>query len=167
MIALLFYLGTIVGANWAVARFGVVPVTPWHDAPAAVYLVGLAFTARDLVHDRYGAPGALGAIAAGTALSVLIDPGFALASGVAFAASEVADLAVYAPLRRRSWLGAVALSNTVGLAVDSALFLWLAFGSFDFLAGQMIGKAWMTALAVVVLWIWRARGDLSFGCRPA
>jgi hypothetical protein len=56
------------------------------------------------------------------------------------------------PLRRRGWLRAVAASNAAGLAVDSALFLWLAFGSLDFLAGQVLGKAWMTALAVALLW---------------
>lgn len=35
-------------------------------------------------------------------------------------------------------------SNLVGLAVDSAVFLTLAFGSLDLIAGQIIGKLWMT-----------------------
>ena len=43
------------------------------------------------------------------------------------------------------------MSNTVGLMVDSALFLWLAFGSLAFFWGQVVGKAWMTLLAVVVI----------------
>jgi uncharacterized PurR-regulated membrane protein YhhQ (DUF165 family) len=76
---------------------------------------------------------------------------------VAFLLSELADFAVYTPLRRRTWLGAVAASNTVGLVIDSALFLWLAFGSLEFLAGQVVGKAWMTALAVVLMALWRRR----------
>jgi hypothetical protein len=42
-------------------------------------------------------------------LSFLIAPTFALASGVAFLVSEAADLTVYTPLERRSWLGAVVL----------------------------------------------------------
>lgn len=119
--------------------------------PAGVYFAGLGFTFRDLIHETSGGKWVWVAIVVGTALSVFVSPTFALASGAAFAFSEVADYMVYAPLRRRSWLGAVALSNTVGLIVDSALFLWLAFGSLDFLAGQVVGKAWMTALAVLIL----------------
>jgi hypothetical protein len=42
----------------------------------------------------------------------------------------------------------------VGLIADGILFLWLAFGSFEFLAGQIIGKAWMVLLALpFVHWI--------------
>ena len=74
-----------------------------------------------------------------------------MASGVAFLVSELSDLVVYTPLRERSWLGAVVTSNTVGLMIDSALFLWLAFGSLQFFWGQVVGKAWMTLLAVVLI----------------
>jgi hypothetical protein len=37
------------------------------------------------------------------------------------------------------------LSNTVGLLIDSWLFLTIAFGSLAFFWGQVVGKAWMTA----------------------
>ena len=60
---------------------------------------------------------------------------------------------MYAPLRRRNAALAVAASNTVGLLVDSVLFLALAFGSLEFLAGQVVGKAWVTALSVAVVWV--------------
>lgn len=145
------YIGTIFAANWAIAAFGVVPVGFGLLAPAGVWFAGVAFTLRDLLHDAAGRGPVLVAIVAGALCSMLVSPTFALASGVAFLLSELADLAVYSPLRERTWLGAVALSNTVGLVVDSALFLWLAFGSLEFLAGQVVGKAWMTALAVVLL----------------
>lgn len=157
LIAFLLYIATIFGANWALQRYGIVPIGFGLMAPAGVYFAGLAFTFRDLVHDRFGVTGALAAIAIGAALSWSVAPSFAVASGIAFLFSELADLAVYAPLRRRHWLGAVALSNTVGLVVDSALFLWLAFGSLDFIEGQIVGKAYMTILAVGVLWLWRRR----------
>ena len=49
------------------------------------------------------------------------------------------------------------LSNTVGLVVDSMLFLAIAFGSQEFLAGQIVGKAWMTLLAVPLLLVVRRR----------
>jgi uncharacterized PurR-regulated membrane protein YhhQ (DUF165 family) len=50
---------------------------------------------------------------------------------VAFPVPQLADYAVYAPLRERNWLSAVALSNTVGLVVDSVIALSLAFGSLE------------------------------------
>jgi hypothetical protein len=43
-----------------------------------------------------------------------------------------------------------------GLVVDSIVFLWLAFGSLDFLAGQIVGKAWMVLLSIpFVAWLRR------------
>ena len=70
---------------------------------------------------------------------------------------ESADFAVYTPLRKRNWLGAVAASNVVGLIADSVIFLWLAFDSLQYLPGQVVGKTWMTLLAVAVLWLLRRR----------
>ncbi len=134
-----------------------VPVGFGLEAPAGVYFAGLAFTFRDLVQERFGRSWTLGAILVGAGLSALVSPQFALASGAAFLFSELADFAVYTPLRKRHWLGAVVASNAVGLVVDSALFLGLAFGSFAFLPGQVVDKAWMTLLAVALLWAWRRK----------
>jgi uncharacterized PurR-regulated membrane protein YhhQ (DUF165 family) len=147
------YLLTIVAANWAIQRFGLVPVGFGLLAPAGVYFAGLAFTLRDLTQEALGRWWCVAAIVAGAALSFALGDGrIAAASGAAFLTSELADFAVYQPLRRRNWLGAVALSNTVGAVVDSALFLWLAFGSLAFLPGQVVGKSWVTLVAVIVLW---------------
>ena len=153
--ALTAYALTIVAANAAIGVFGLVPVGFGLMAPAGVYFAGLAFSLRDAVHEQNGPRRAVGAIVVGALLSALLSPSLALASGAAFLLSELADLAVYAPLRRRSWWAAVALSNTAGAIIDSALFLWLAFGSLDFLAGQIVGKLWMTALAVGLVALWR------------
>ena len=149
--ALAGFVGTVILANWVVDRYGVVPVGFGLVAPAAVYVVGLAFPLRDLVPDHLGRVAVLCAGAAGGAVSVLVSPRFAVASAAAFLLSELADFAVYAPLRDRTWLGAVAASNAVGLVVDSLLFLWLAFGSFTYLPGQVVGKAWMTLAAILLL----------------
>jgi len=152
VIAAVAYLGTIVAANWAITRFGAVPVGLGLMAPAGVYFAGLAFTLRDVVHRAVGRWVAVAAIAAGAGLSfVVATPALALASAAAFGLSELADLAVYEPLHKRRWLLAVAASNAVGLVVDSVLFLSLAFGSLQFLPGQIVGKAWMTLLAVALL----------------
>jgi uncharacterized PurR-regulated membrane protein YhhQ (DUF165 family) len=150
-VAVAAYIATIVAANWLIEHVGIVPVGFGLEAPAGVYAAGLAFTFRDLVHTNLGRWWSVAAILAGAAVSLLISPAFAVASAAAFLFSELADLAVYSPLARRSWLGAVAASNTVGLVVDSVLFLLLAFGSLQFLWGQVVGKAWMTLLAVALL----------------
>jgi len=151
------YLGTIVAANWAISRYGAVPVWPGLLALAGVYFAGLAFTLRDLLHEAAGRPAVLAAIVAGAGLSFAVaGPHLAVASAAAFGLSELADLTVYEPLHRRRWLLAVAASNVVGLVVDSLLFLWLAFGSLTFLPGQIVGKTWMTVLAVVLLAAGRA-----------
>jgi uncharacterized PurR-regulated membrane protein YhhQ (DUF165 family) len=50
-------------------------------------------------------------------------------------------------LQRKRLVLAVLASGAVGAVVDSAVFLWMAFGSFDFIAGQIVGKIWMTIIA--------------------
>lgn len=150
------YVGTVVAANWAITRYGLVPVGFGLLAPAGVYFAGLGFTLRDVGQDLAGRWAVLAAIVVGAGLSWLVaTPQLALASAAAFGLSELADFAVYTPLRRRGWLTAVAASNVVGLIVDSVLFLWIAFGSLQFLAGQLIGKAWITLAAVAALYAGR------------
>jgi hypothetical protein len=61
---------------------------------------------------------------------------------------------------------AVVLSGLVGLVIDSIAFLWLAFGSLDFLAGQVIGKAWMIVLSIPFV-AWLRRRDERIGLSPA
>ena len=153
---LVAYIATIFAANWAITTFGLVPVGFGLLAPAGVYFAGLAFTFRDLTQDALGRRWTYAAIIIGAGLSGFLSGPLALASGVAFLFSETADFLVYTPLHHRHWLAAVAASNTVGLVIDSALFLMLAFGSLDFLAGQIVGKLWVTAISVAILWGWRA-----------
>jgi len=171
--AAVLFVGTVWAANWAVAHYGVVSVGFGLVAPAGVYFVGLAFTLRDVVHRNLGRWAVVAAIVAGSVLAYAIEANanlgghvsLAVASGIAFLVSECSDLAVYEPMRKRGWLKAVAASNVVGIFVDSALFLWLAFGGFAFFWGQVVGKAWMTvaAVAVIGLWQWRDRAPAVAG----
>lgn len=164
------FVACVYGANWALERYGVVPIGFGLTAPAGVYFAGLAFGLRDALHETAGRWWVLTAIALGAALSYTLSDGvtipgghaaIAVASGVAFGLSELADLAVYEPLRQRNWPSAVALSNVVGAVVDSALFLWLAFGSLSHLAGQVVGKTYMVALAVPLVALARRRRVLA------
>lgn len=155
---LIAYIATIPAANLAVTHFGAVPVGFGYVAPAGVYLVGLALVLRDLAREAVGRGAILAAIAIGTVLSYLLaDPSLATASAVAFAVAETMDFVVYEPLRKRGLLVAILASNAVGLLADSLLFLHLAFGSFNYLPGQILGKAWMTFAAVAVLALLRRR----------
>ncbi|CDZ55055.1 VUT family protein [Neorhizobium galegae] len=158
---LLAFIATIPAANWLISHVGacipngpcLIPVGFDLAAPSGVLMAGLALVLRDVVHERFGAKIAIAAIGVGAALSVVLaPPALAVASAAAFLLSELADLAVYAPLRERRLYLAVLLSGVVGSIVDSAVFLLLAFGSLDFIAGQVLGKVWMT-LAVLPLFI--------------
>lgn len=143
------FVGTVYAANWALAEWGFVAIGFGLTAPAGVYFAGLAFTARDQLRERAGLWAALVAVFVGALLSWWLEDiaRISLASGVAFAVSELADTAVYEPLRKR-WATAALLSGAAGLVIDSALFLWIAFGSLDFIEGQIVGKALMTLCAV-------------------
>jgi uncharacterized PurR-regulated membrane protein YhhQ (DUF165 family) len=155
---------TIPAANWLIGNAGIVcldkgpcliPVAPGLMAPSGVLMIGLALVLRDLVQRRLGAMFAIAAILTGAFLSAfLAPPSLVLASSAAFLLSELADFAVYTPLQRRRLVLAVFASGIVGLTIDSAIFLYLAFGNLDFIAGQIVGKSWMIVLALpAIIWI--------------
>lgn len=175
-IFLVLFCLTIPAANWMIGHVGtvcvpnglcLVPVAPGIMAPSGVLMVGAALVLRDLVQRRLGVEFGIGAIIVGAAISAgLAPPSLVLASAVAFLLSEFADFAVYTPLARRRLVAAVFASSIVGLVVDSLVFLWLAFGSLEFLLGQIVGKLWMVLLAVPLVALLRRR-DERLGLRPA
>ncbi|WP_436499517.1 VUT family protein [Actinokineospora sp. HUAS TT18] len=142
------YLLSVVAANVASVHYPPLALAGLL-VPAGTLFAGASLTARDLLHDALGPRGVAAGIAAGAALSAaLATPRIAIASVVAFTVSELLDALVYARLRRRSQLGAVAASNAVGLVVDSILFVPLAFGSAAAIPGQIVGKAAATMLTL-------------------
>lgn len=139
------------------------PRRPGLAAPSGVLVVGLALVLRDLVQRRLGRNWALAAIAVGAILSAIFaPPELILASTAAFLLSELADLGVYTPLQRRGLVLAVVASSLVGLVIDSAVFLFLAFGSLEFLLPQIIGKAWMVLLSIPAI-AWLRQRDERIG----
>ena len=170
------FAACVPAANWLIGNVGAVcvpqgpcliPVAPGLSAPSGVLMVGLALVLRDLVQRRLGPLWSAGAILAGALLSALFaPPALVIASTVAFLISEFADMAVYTPLQRRGLVLAAVASSIVGLAVDSVAFLTLAFGSLDFLGGQIVGKAWMVLLALPALY-WLRQRDARLGLAPA
>lgn len=148
------YIACIVTANVLTARYGMVHVAPGVIATAGTYSAGLAFLARDTVQDTAGRWGVTAAIAIGAVISwVMSTPVLAIASTAAFLISEFADMAVYTPLRTRGWVRAVAASNAVGAVLDTVVFLLLAgFPVLASLPGQLVGKAWATAVPLALVW---------------
>ena len=160
MIFLALFALTIPTANWLIGHVGTacvcrrdpvsLPVAPGLMAPSGVMMVGVALVLRDLVQRRLGVgpfglahPGRqrpVGLVRAAVA-------GARVRRGVpAFGVRRSRGLyaAGAPPPGRRRW----SASSVVGLVVDSIVFLWLAFGSLDFLAGQVVGKAWMVFLSI-------------------
>ncbi|MBA3517215.1 MAG: VUT family protein [Rhizobiales bacterium] len=159
------FAATIPAANWMIGNVGttctpdglcLIPVWPGVMAPSGVLAIGAALVLRDLVQRRAGSVWALVAVMTGTLLSFWVaPPALAVASASAFLLSELADFAVFTPLYRRRLALAVAASGVAGAIVDSALFLWLAFGDLAHLQGQVIGKLYATVL--FASWLWMRR----------
>lgn len=166
----------IPAANYLIGHVGttcvpngpcLIPVAPGLKAPSGVAMIGLALVLRDLVQRRLGLQWSMAAIGVGTAISAMLaPPALVIASAAAFMLSEAVDLAVYTPLQRRGLVLAVVASSAVGLVVDSVVFLGLAFGSLDYLAGQVVGKAWMVGLSIPLI-AWLRRRDERLGMLPA
>jgi uncharacterized PurR-regulated membrane protein YhhQ (DUF165 family) len=151
------FVALVILANWLASRY-VVSVGFGRVAPAGVFCIGGVLVLRDWLQQLSGlrwtmplvyaaglASWAIGDLAGWTGLEKI-----AVASVVAFTVSETIEAVVFTPLRRRNLPLAVGLSATVGNALDSYVFLALAFGSQAFFLGQFIGKSEMIALGTVL-----------------
>lgn len=164
-LAFIAYALSIPLANYMIGHVGtpafpggphVIDVGFGQTAPSGVLLIGVALAARDAIQAAIGARWALLAIAIGVALSFGVNPDVATASAVAFGAGELADLAVFTPLRRRHLSLAVIVSGVVGGVIDTFIFLQIAFGSTQFWQGQVIGKTMVALACGASVWTWRA-----------
>jgi uncharacterized PurR-regulated membrane protein YhhQ (DUF165 family) len=126
------FAGCVLLANWLTNRYGFVSVGFGLTATAGTYAAGLSFGLRDATQETGG-------------LWIVL-------AAIAFLISELADLAVYTPLRQRQWVSAVIASNLVGAALDTVVFLQLAgFPIRSAFKGQMVGKALMILPALAIL----------------
>jgi uncharacterized PurR-regulated membrane protein YhhQ (DUF165 family) len=152
------YLGLVILANWLASAYVVeVPLTTFR-APAGVFCIGAVLVLRDWLQQLRGlvwtmplvyvaglVSWAIGDLAGWTALEKV-----AIASVVAFTVSETVEALVFTPLRNRNLTAGVALSATLGNALDSFLFLTIAFGSTAFFWGQFWGKTEMIAIGTML-----------------
>jgi uncharacterized PurR-regulated membrane protein YhhQ (DUF165 family) len=153
------YAGLVILANWLASAYVVhVPLTGGLSAPAGVFCIGAVLVLRDWIQQLRGlawtmplvyAAGlvswAAGDLAGWTSLEKI-----AVASVVAFTVSETVEAVVFTPIRKRNLSAGVALSGTIGNAIDSYLFLTIAFGSAAFFWGQFWGKSEMIAIGTLM-----------------
>lgn len=157
IVLLAAYVASIWAANWFIGHVGwcedgfcTVPVAPGVWAPSGVLWIGVALWLRDRVQDDWGKGWTVMAIVAGGVLSAFLSPALAWASFAAFLASELLDMAIYTPLRKRHADAALLASNTAGAIVDSILFLAIAAIPMAFLPGQVLGKIEATFVVFAV-----------------
>lgn len=154
------YISTVPLANWMIGNIGLcvkpdiclVPVAPEIMAPSGVLAIGLAFVLRNFMQDLWGIKITLIAMAAGAALSGFVSPpALVVASMSAFILAEIADMAVYTPLKQKGMTIALLASCFAGAVIDSAVFLWVAFGSLDYIVGEVIGKSYAAVFAAIIM----------------
>jgi uncharacterized PurR-regulated membrane protein YhhQ (DUF165 family) len=151
-------LALVLLANWLASAYVVhVPLTPY-VAPAGVFCIGGVLVLRDWMQQLGGLVRTMPLVYAAGLLSWLVGDlagwtsleRIAIASVVAFTVSETLEALVFTPVRRRNLTLGVALSATAGNALDSYVFLTLAFSSTAFFWGQFWGKSEAIAFGVLL-----------------
>jgi queuosine precursor transporter len=155
------FTGLVVLANWLASKYLItVPLTDL-VAPAGVLAIGAVLVLRDWIQALHGLWKSLPLVYAAGLISYVVGIAagwtslqkIALASVIAFTVSETVEALVFTPLRRRHLSLGVLLSGFAGNALDSWIFLSIAFGSLAFFWGQFVGKGEMivigTALTLV------------------
>jgi len=126
-----------------------------------------AFLVTDVMNRVYGAGPARRVVFAGFVVGVvcsligsqiigefgpLVPLRIAVASGTAFLAAQLLDVAIFARLREGRWWRAPLVSSLVGSTVDTALFFGIAFSAMiSFGAGFDADVAWAQEAAPFLL----------------
>ncbi|WEX10070.1 VUT family protein [Chelativorans sp. AA-79] len=151
-------------------HFGLGEILTW-----GAFTYPIAFLVNDLTNRRFGPAAArqvvmVGFLAAMVLSAVLASPRIAFASGTAFLAAQLLDIAIFDRLRRSSWWRAPLISTLVGSALDTLLFFSLAFAAaFSFLDTSLSLEDGSLAFPVplfgigadVPLWVSLALGDFA------
>jgi uncharacterized PurR-regulated membrane protein YhhQ (DUF165 family) len=116
----------IVAANVTVQT----PINDWLTWGAVTY--PFAFLVTDLANRFEGAAFARRVVYAGFVMAIgasawLATPRIAIASGLAFLAAELLDVAIFDRLRRHAWRKPPLVSTLVASVVDTAVFFSVAF----------------------------------------
>jgi len=147
--SVIFYLGSIILANILVHTLGIVTVLGL-TFPAGAIAIGLTFSARDFVQERYGKFGCWTWMLVASLITFAFNLQLAIASVCAFFIAEFSDWLIYTRtsggLEKR-----LVLSNLISTPLDSVVFVLLAFGPlWPVIIGQTIIKM-LSSLLVLPL----------------
>ena len=126
LIAALAMMVVVAASNYLV-QF---PINDWLTWAAFTYPI--SFLVSDLTNRAFGPTAARRVVYIGFVLAVLLsfwlsEPRIALASGTAFMAAQLLDIAIFNRLRRGSWWRAPLASSVSASILDTAIFFSLAF----------------------------------------
>ena len=165
----LLFVGAVILANYLASKYTIHVLFTPYMAPAGAYMIGCILVLRDWLQQGYGLwktmplvyvagliSWGVGDLAGWTSLEKI-----AIASVVAFTVSETVEALVFTPIRKRSLALGVGLSGTVGLALDSWIFLSIAFGSLAFFWGQFWAKFTAVCIGVILTFARRWRFPVS------
>ncbi|MEM6676307.1 MAG: VUT family protein [Pseudomonadota bacterium] len=164
LLAMIIAMAAIVTLSNVLVQY---PFNTWLTWGAFTY--PFAFLVTDLANRLLGPAAARRVVLAGFVLAVglsvwLATPRIAIASGTAFFAAQMLDVAIFDRLRQGAWWRAPVVSSTLGSAVDTLLFFSLAFApTFAFLGDDAAWAAEPVPLLgigpAVAFWIGLAVGD--------
>lgn len=147
------YIGCVIGANWLTVHYGLVPIGFGLSVTAGTFAAGATLLARNVAQDLMRRLFVVALMLIGCVLSWwLAAPFIAVASGVSFALSESADMAVFTPLRKRGWARAAIAAAAVSSVVDTLAFLHLAHFPVtpSSALGQVLVKLGISAIAALI-----------------
>ncbi len=147
MISVIFYLSSILIANWLVIQYGIIELGPL-VFPAGAVAIGLTFSARDFVQKRFGKWGCWVWMITAGILTAFLDLNITFASVSAFAISEIIDWFIFT-FSKCSFKKRIVLSNIFSTPIDSVIFVSIAFGWFwPVIIGQTIVK-FLSSLIII------------------
>jgi len=106
-----------------------------HILTYGAFIYPFTFLVNDIVNRCFGSFVARRVVYAGFIAGLasswyLASPRLAIASGTAFLCAQLLDIAVFSPLRRRSWWQAPLAAAICGSFLDTILFFSIAFAPF-------------------------------------
>ncbi len=153
--------------NAMVAGINLADILTW-----GAFTYPIAFLITDLTNRQFGPQTARKVVFAGFVVGVGLSfytavPRIAIASGSAYLAGQLLDIAVFNRLRRQAWWRAPLVGSLIGSALDTIIFFSFAFAAFFVFFGANEPFALESAPILGVLsmeaprWISWALGDFT------
>ena len=153
--------------NATVAGINLADILTW-----GAFTYPIAFLITDLTNRQFGPQTARKVVFAGFVVGVGLSfytavPRIAIASGSAYLAGQLLDIAVFNRLRRQAWWRAPLVGSLIGSALDTIIFFSFAFAAFFVFFGANEPFALESAPILGILsmeaprWISWALGDFT------